>query len=626
MRAYRRDVARDCQPTLARGGPRSHAPGEGLVITAAGNDFYQPPIPRSGRTPTWISRQFLDCRWVSPPIARPGRQLAVAATRAASSHAPGARFGLPDGRWARRLRFKSQSQEYGDITARTARFFDGVCRLARHWRRVAGPKPGEDVMKFDAYLTNGFYDEMFDAAGQPRRRAEMLARRLMALSDGELVRRQKAADLALLNMGITFNVYGHEAGTEKVWPFDIVPRIIDGAEWDHIERGLKQRIRALNLFIDDVYNKGRIIQDGVVPDWLISSGKCLLSKCTGLRPPHGIWCHITGTDLVRDSDGEFYVLEDNLRCPSGVSYVLENREVMKRTFPQIFGGSSILPVENYTEQLLQMLQFIAPPDVENPNVVVLTPGVFNSAYFEHCFLAQQMGVELVQGSDLLVMDGYVFMRTTQGFERVDVIYRRIDDDFLDPEVFRPDSALGVPGLMDVYRAGRVALANAPGTGIADDKAVYAYVPQMIKYYLGEETILSNVPTFVCGDPQQCEHVLLNIDKLVIKPTNESGGYGILLGPQASTAEHQKYRDLIRANPRNYVAQPMLSLSQVPTVIDDQLEGRHVDLRPYVLYGQDIYVLPGGLTRVALKKGSLVVNSSQGGGSKDTWVLKNGVLN
>jgi uncharacterized circularly permuted ATP-grasp superfamily protein len=481
-------------------------------------------------------------------------------------------------------------------------------------------------MKFDAYHTNGFYDEMFEASGQPRRRAEMLARRLMALSEGELVRRQKAADLALLNMGITFNVYGHEAGTEKVWPFDIVPRIIDGAEWDHIERGLKQRIRALNLFIDDVYNHARIIREGVVPEWLVASGKCLLSKCEGLRPPHGIWCHITGTDLVRDTDGQFYVLEDNLRCPSGVSYVLENREVMKRTFPQIFGGSSILPVEDYTEQLLQMLQFIAPPEIENPNVVVLTPGIFNSAYFEHCFLAQQMGVELVQGSDLVVMDGYVFMRTTQGFERVDVIYRRIDDDFLDPNVFRGDSTLGVPGLMDVYRAGRVALANAPGTGIADDKAVYAYVPQMIKFYLGEDTILSNVPTFVCGDPQQCEHVLVNIDKLVIKPTNESGGYGILLGPQASSSEHDKYRDLIRANPRNYVAQPMLSLSQVPTVVDDQLEGRHVDLRPYVLYGQDIYVLPGGLTRVALKKGSLVVNSSQGGGSKDTWVLRNGALN
>jgi uncharacterized circularly permuted ATP-grasp superfamily protein len=481
-------------------------------------------------------------------------------------------------------------------------------------------------MKLETYQTGGFYDEMFEADGTPRPRAEALVRRLASLSDGELTRRQKAADLALLNMGITFNVYGHEAGTEKVWPFDIVPRIIERSEWNHIERGLKQRIHALNMFIDDVYNDRKIIRDRVVPDWLIDTGKCMLAKCAGLKPPHGIWCHITGTDLVRDSDGVMYVLEDNLRCPSGVSYVLENREVMKRTFGQVFDGLSILPVEDYPEQLLRMLQHIAPPAADDPNVVVLTPGIYNSAYFEHCFLAQQMGVELVQGSDLVVMDGFVFMRTTGGFERVDVIYRRIDDDFLDPKTFRPDSTLGVPGLMDVYRAGRVALANAPGTGIADDKAVYAYVPAMIKYYLNEDMILPNVPTYVCGDPTQCEHVLVNIEKLVIKPTNESGGYGILLGPRATAEEHAKYRDLIRANPRNYVAQPMLSLSQVPTVVNDQLEGRHVDLRPYILYGKDdIYVLPGGLTRVALKKGSLVVNSSQGGGSKDTWVLGNGAL-
>jgi uncharacterized circularly permuted ATP-grasp superfamily protein len=482
-----------------------------------------------------------------------------------------------------------------------------------------------NAVKVENYQTGGFYDEMFDEGGVPRPRAELLARRLMALSGGELQRRQKAADLALLNMGITFNVYGHEAGTEKVWPFDIVPRIVDALEWDRIERGLVQRIRALNLFIDDVYNERKIIRDGVVPDWLISSAKCLLTRCSGLKAPHGIWCHVTGTDLVRDSDGELYVLEDNLRCPSGVSYVLENREVMKRTFPQVFDGLSILPVENYPEQLLRTLKHIAPPGIQNPSVVVLTPGIYNSAYFEHCYLAQQMGVELVQGSDLVVSEGYVWMRTTGGFERVDVIYRRIDDDFLDPLTFRPDSTLGVPGLMDVYRAGRVALANAPGTGIADDKAVYAYVPQMINYYLHEEMILPNVPTYVCGDPDQCEHVLVNIEKLVIKPTNESGGYGILLGPKASAAEHQTYRELIRANPRNYVAQPMLSLSQVPTVVQDKLEGRHVDLRPYILYGEDIYVLPGGLTRVALKKGSLVVNSSQGGGSKDTWVLRNCVL-
>jgi uncharacterized circularly permuted ATP-grasp superfamily protein len=419
-------------------------------------------------------------------------------------------------------------------------------------------------------------------------------------------------------------VYGHEAGTEKIWPFDIIPRIIDGHEWDTIERGLKQRIRALNLFIDDIYNKRHIVRDGKVPEWLVASGKCYLKQCEGMTPPQGVWCHITGTDLVRDGDGQMYVLEDNLRCPSGVSYVLENREVMKRTFPQGFDGFSILPVEDYPDRLLDTLQHIAPAGVRDPNVVVLTPGIYNSAYFEHCFLAKQMGVELVQGNDLCVVDGYVQMRTTRGLERVDVIYRRIDDDFLDPLTFRPDSALGVPGLMDVYRAGRVALANAPGTGIADDKAVYAYVPEIIKYYLGEDIILPNVPSYVCGDPLQCDHVIQNIENLVIKPTNESGGYGILLGPHASRAELDRYKDLLRENPRNYIAQPMLSLSRVPTLVEDHCEGRHVDLRPYILYGRDIFVLPGGLTRVALRKGSLVVNSSQGGGSKDTWVLRNGM--
>jgi uncharacterized circularly permuted ATP-grasp superfamily protein len=482
-------------------------------------------------------------------------------------------------------------------------------------------RPSAPSLRFEEYETEGFYDEMFENDGTPRRRGQVLAQRLKMLSSGDLARRQKAADLALLNMGITFNVYGHEHGTEKIWPFDLVPRIIDGAEWKRVEAGLKQRIHALNLFIDDIYNEQRILKDRILPDFLIDTGKCFLKNCAGLKPPKGVWCHITGTDLVRDADGEIYVLEDNLRCPSGVSYVLENRDVMKRTFPQVFNGLSIEPVEDYPEQLLKMLQYIAPEGVREPNVVVLSPGVYNSAYFEHCFLAQQMGVELVQGSDLIVSDGYVRMRTTQGFERVDVIYRRIDDDFLDPECFRPDSALGVPGLMGVYRAGRVALANAPGTGIADDKAVYAYVPEIIKYYLGEDILLPNVPSFVCGDPKHREHVLANIDKLVIKPTNESGGYGILLGPRASSEEIERYRELILRNPRNYIAQPMLSLSRVPTVVDNHLEGRHVDLRPYILYGEEIYVLPGGLTRVALKKGSLVVNSSQGGGSKDTWVLK-----
>ncbi|MCU0877830.1 MAG: circularly permuted type 2 ATP-grasp protein [Pirellulaceae bacterium] len=478
-------------------------------------------------------------------------------------------------------------------------------------------------MDFQTYETEGFYDELFAPDGTPRSRGEPLVRRLQTISMEDLQRRQKAAEMALLNMGITFAVYGHEAGTEKIWPFDIVPRIIDGAEWDHIERGLKQRIHALNLFIDDLYHDRKIVSDGAVPEWLISSAKNYLKPCQGMNPPRGTWCHITGTDLVRDGDGQIYVLEDNLRCPSGVSYVLENREIMKRTFPQSFDGFSILPVEDYPDKLLEMLMHIAPEGVSDPTVVVMTPGIFNSAYFEHSFLAQRMGVELVQGSDLVVDGGLVWMRTTKGLERVDVIYRRIDDEFLDPQTFRADSALGVPGLMDVYRAGKVALANAPGTGVADDKAVYAFVPQIIKYYLGEDMILPNVPSFVCGDEQQCQHVLANIDKLVIKPANESGGYGILLGPKASHQERERYKELIQANPRNYIAQPMLSLSRVPTIVEDHFEGRHVDLRPYILYGKEIYVLPGGLTRVALRKGSLVVNSSQGGGSKDTWVLRNG---
>jgi uncharacterized circularly permuted ATP-grasp superfamily protein len=478
-------------------------------------------------------------------------------------------------------------------------------------------------MDLQAYETDGFWDELFDPALRPRPGTEQIVRRLAGFSHGELAERQKAADKTLLTMGITFNVYGHEAGTEKVWPFDIVPRVIEASEWNVVERGLKQRIHALNLFIDDVYNRRRIVGDGVVPDWLVDSGKCFRGPCAGLTPPRGVWCHITGTDLVRAGDGVIYVLEDNLRTPSGVSYVLENREVMKRTFPQLFAGQRISPVENYPEKLLAMLQYVAPPHARDPNVVVLTPGIYNSAYFEHSFLARQMGVELVQGSDLVVSDGVVFMRTTRGLERVDVIYRRIDDDFLDPRAFREDSLVGVPGLMDAYRAGNVALVNAPGTGIADDKAVYAYVPQIIRYYLGEDAILPNVPTFVCGEPDQCRHVLDTLEELVVKPANESGGYGIVLGPRASREQLAECRDRIRANPRNYVAQPMLSLSRVPTVVGDSLEGRHVDLRPFILYGEDIFVLPGGLTRVALVKGSLVVNSSQGGGSKDTWVVHSG---
>jgi uncharacterized circularly permuted ATP-grasp superfamily protein len=474
----------------------------------------------------------------------------------------------------------------------------------------------------NSYRTEGLYDEVFEEGGKPRSASSGFVNNLATLSSGELQRRQKAADTNLYNMGITFAVYGNDAGTEKVWPFDIVPRILDAAEWAVIERGLKQRVWALNHFIADVYSEQRIVRDKIVPQHLLLSASTLRGPAIHFRPPKGVWCHITGVDLVRDRDGTFYVLEDNLRCPSGVSYVLENREVMKRTFSNVFQGMSVRPIEDYPERLLQNLLECAPDGVDDPRAVVLTPGIYNSAYFEHSFLAQQMGIELVQGSDLVVVDEHVYTRTTHGLERVDVIYRRIDDDFLDPKCFRPDSMLGVPHLMDAYRAGNVTLANAPGTGVADDKAVYAYVPQIIRYYLDEEPIIPNVPTYLCAEEKDCEYVVSHLEELVVKPTNESGGYGILMGPHSTPAERSQYVERIRENPRNYVAQPMLTLSTVPTIVGDRLEARHVDLRPFVLCGpEDVYVLPGGLTRVALREGSMVVNSSQGGGSKDTWVLR-----
>ncbi len=473
-------------------------------------------------------------------------------------------------------------------------------------------------MIFDRYCTEGFCDELFVADGQPRPIAELLIARIESLPAGSLERRQKAAEAAMYQLGITFNVYGEESGTERIIPFDIIPRIIAAAEWSSIERGLKQRIAALNLFIDDIYHAQKIVKDGVIPEELIGSAASLRAPCIGIDPPRGVWCHITGTDLVRDGDGRLYVLEDNLRCPSGASYVLENRRLLKRTFPSVFAAMNVRAVDDYPNRLLQTLQSLAPDGID-ATVVVLTPGMHNSAYFEHSFLAQQMGVELVEGRDLTVLDGRVHMRTTQGMQRVDVIYRRIDDDFLDPRVFRSGSTLGVPGLMDVYRAGRVALANAPGTGIADDKAVYAYVPKIIKYYLDEGAILPNVQTWQCSDSSERGYVLANLDKLVVKAVNESGGYGMLVGPHASAEQRSQFARLIRAEPRNYIAQPTLALSRAPVLVGDRVEGRHVDLRPYVLYGSEIYVLPGGLTRVALRRGSLVVNSSQGGGSKDTWV-------
>jgi len=475
-------------------------------------------------------------------------------------------------------------------------------------------------MLFPTYDTGGFYDEMFENDGSARPCARLLFKRISSLNDGELRVYQQAAEQALFRMGITFNVYGDEAGTERIFPFDIIPRIVAADEWAVIDRGLRQRVHALNVFINDIYHEQKILKDRVIPAELILSAKSFRKACVGLNPPRGAWCHITGTDLVRHEDGEYYVLEDNLRCPSGVSYVLQNREIMKRTFPQIFDQNNVRPVGDYPSHLLQTLQEIAPSRTTDPTVALLTPGVYNSAYFEHSFLAKFMGVELVEGRDLVVTNGRVMMRTTNGLERVDVIYRRIDDDFLDPSTFRSDSLLGVPGLMDAYRSGGVALANAPGTGIADDKVIYAYVPKIIKYYLGEDPILANVPTYVCWEEKERRHVIENLDKFVVKAANESGGYGMLVGPHSTADQREKFRGAINADPRNYIAQPTLALSRVPVIVEDHFEGRHVDLRPYVLYGKDIFVLPGGLTRVALKKGSLVVNSSQGGGSKDTWVL------
>jgi uncharacterized circularly permuted ATP-grasp superfamily protein len=475
-------------------------------------------------------------------------------------------------------------------------------------------------MMLDRYDTGGHYDEIMLPNGSPRPGRDLLVKRIASFTEEELLRRQRAAERVLLQMGITFNVYGEGEGTERIFPFDIIPRIVEAAEWERIERGLRQRVRALNLFIDDIYHEQRILKDKVIPAEIIRSARSFRPACAGLDPPRGIWCHVTGTDLVRDRDGEMYVLEDNLRCPSGVSYVLENRQVMKRTFPEVFEASRVRPIFDYPSRLLDMLQHVAPPVEGTPTVAVLTPGIFNSAYFEHSFLALQMGVELVEGRDLVVVDGFVRMRTTRGLHRVDVIYRRIDDDFLDPRAFRADSLIGVPGLMDVYKAGRVALVNAPGTGIADDKVVYAYVPEIVRYYLDEDIIVPNVPTYVCVEPDDRRYVIEHLAELVVKAANESGGYGMLVGPHASREERDEFARRITAEPRNYIAQPTLDLSRVPVMVDGHFEGRHVDLRPYILYGRDIYVLPGGLTRVALKKGSLVVNSSQGGGSKDTWVL------
>ncbi|MCA8986040.1 MAG: circularly permuted type 2 ATP-grasp protein [Planctomycetaceae bacterium] len=475
---------------------------------------------------------------------------------------------------------------------------------------------------FSKYQLPACFDELISPEHQVR--FPSVSEPLSALGYEQLLARQRITEERLRDLGITFAVYGHADGAEKVWPFDILPRVISQDEWTGIDKGLRQRIYALNLFIDDVYNDRKIIRDRIIPEEMLQTAATFRKECVGHRPPHGVWTHITGTDLIRHKDGKYYVLEDNLRCPSGVSYVLENREVMKRVLPELFLGNTVAPVEEYPEALLESLIATAPPGVDNPVVVVLTPGIYNSAYFEHCFLAQQMGVELVQGPDLVVQGDFVYMKTTRGLEKVDVIYRRIDDTFLDPLTFNPDSMIGVPGLMDVHRKGNVTLANAPGTGVADDKAIYAYVPEIIKYYLNEDPILSNVPTYICADPEQRSHVLANITEMVVKPTNEAGGYGIVLGPRASKQELEDCKAAILDDPRNYIAQPFLQLSTVPTLCPDGIEPRHVDLRPFILLdgtgADNIYVLPGGLTRVALVKNSMIVNSSQGGGSKDTWVL------
>jgi uncharacterized circularly permuted ATP-grasp superfamily protein len=475
-------------------------------------------------------------------------------------------------------------------------------------------------MNFDSYNPENFYDEFFDKSGQPRAEVKKLVDRINSFPNNELANRQKAAEAAFMQMGITFGVYDDQKGLEKIFPFDIIPRIINARDWDLVERGVKQRVFALNKFIHDVYNDQKILKDGVISKEIILSSVAYRKECLGLNPPKGIWCHISGIDLVRDERGEFFVLEDNLRCPSGVSYVLGNRRVMKNTLPVVFESLPIRPVDDYSNRLADTLRNLIPDSIIKPNIVILTPGIYNSAYFEHSFLAQQMGEELVEGRDLVVMDDFVYMRTTKGFERVDAIYRRIDDEYLDPTVFNPDSLLGVPGIMKSYRSGKVALANAPGAGIADDKAIYSLVPDIIKYYTGEDAIIPNVPTFLCDHKKERQHVIDNIANFVVKTTHGSGGYGMLIGPFSTKEQQKKMIENIKKDPRNYIGQPVVQLSRVPVIVNDHFEGRHIDLRPYVLYGKDIYVLPGGLSRVALEKGSLVVNSSQGGGSKDTWVL------
>jgi uncharacterized circularly permuted ATP-grasp superfamily protein len=473
-----------------------------------------------------------------------------------------------------------------------------------------------------SYSAPGLHDELIGPGGGARVAGRALARYLTELGWEEIGVRQQAAELAIKAMGITFTVYHEQGGSiDRSWPLDIIPRTIARKEWNRIEAGLRQRVAAINRFIDDIYHEQRIIADGILPISIIASSRNFRPNCMGVSPPARCWAHICGSDLIRGADGTVYVLEDNLRVPSGVSYMIENRQVVKRVFPELFDSAAILPVDDYPAQLYDMLAALSPRPQERPEVVVLTPGIYNSAYFEHAYLARQMGCELVEGRDLTVgEDGCVYMQTTRGAQRVDVIYRRIDDDFLDPEAFRADSTLGVPGLMRAWAGGKVALANAPGAGVADDKLVYTYVPDMIRYYLDETPILPNVPSWRCGEPKELEHVLANLETLVVKPVDGSGGYGMLMGPMSTQRERAQFAAQLKSAPRNFIAQPVITLSTVPTLVGDRLEPRHVDLRPFILSGPSTYVTNGGLTRVALRKGSLVVNSSQGGGSKDTWIV------
>jgi uncharacterized circularly permuted ATP-grasp superfamily protein len=473
-----------------------------------------------------------------------------------------------------------------------------------------------EIAPFDAF------NEMLDAAGGVRPSYSQVAEWLGAQSKASLKRKQQEAEILFRRLGITFSVYGTENALERLIPFDLVPRIISAAEWRLLERGIEQRVRALNAFLYDIYHRQEIIRAGRIPADLVIRNEAYLPEMIGHNPPLNVYSHIIGVDIVRTSESEFYVLEDNLRTPSGVSYMLENRETMMHLFPELFASHRVAPIGQYPELLLRTLQAVAPPACNgDPRVAVLTPGIHNSAFFEHSFLADQMGVEIVEGQDLFVEDGYLYMRTTQGREKLDVVYRRIDDNYLDPLTFNPTSTLGVPGLMDLYRAGRVTIVNAPGSGIADDKAVYAYVPEIIQFYTGQRPILQNVPTWRCSLADELSYVLEHLSELVVKEVHGSGGYGMLVGPTASRKEIEAFRDKLKARPSNYIAQPTLALSACPSLTQSGIAPRHVDLRPYVLVADRVRIVPGGLTRVALKKGSLVVNSSQGGGTKDTWVLQ-----